>query len=344
VAVLVLVTLAVSPSAIAAASGSNSAALAAQRLARVKGTISDFNATSITIKTRGGDVKAVAITDNTKFYVHGKLVTDPTLGKGESIAVLAHLELDGSLTALNVRLGAQTKNGLVFLGGRISAFNATSVTVKTKTGDVKAAELTTKTRYYLDGKPAAVRPPLHLNERIRVLARVENDGSLRALRVRLIDRDDLTFSGSIADFNAGSLTLSSQGDVRAFKLMDSTKYYVDGKLVAQRPVFHQGERVRVFAEREQDGSFNALRVYVGIDRAVVQIRGKVSDFNAISITIVTIGNDVMAVRLTSSTRYYVNGKLIAGLPALSKGEAIRVNAHRETDGSLTEKAVFLKTA
>jgi Domain of unknown function (DUF5666) len=117
----------------------------------------------------------------------------------------------------------------------------------------------------------------------------------------------------------------------------------DGKLVTQRPDFHRGERVRVFAEREQDGSLNALRVYVGIDADLIQIQGKISDFNGISITILTTGNDLKAVRLTGNTKYYVNGKLVTGSPTLSKRETIRVKAHLESDGSLTARAIFLRT-
>lgn len=256
------------PAAVAAQGGPGAATPAAKnQLVHLKGTISDFNAISLTIKTRGGDVKAVRLTEQTKYFVDGQPVSQrPDFHQGERVRVAAHQEQDGSLTALTVAVGGKSKNGVVRIAGRISDFTASSLTIKTNDGDVRAVQLTGDTKYYVNGKPVSNKPDFEKGERVAVVAHVETDGSLTARRVNIgpsKSNGTVHIAGTILDSNAGSITIKTKGgDVKAASLTEDTKYYVNGKPVAQRPEMEHGQPVRVTAYQEADGSLTALTVFL----------------------------------------------------------------------------------
>ena len=153
---------------------------------------------------------------------------------------------------------------------------------------------------------------------------------------------EVQVSGTIIDFSPLSLTLRSGGDVRAVRLMPGTKYAVNGQFVASKPLFRYGEQARVLTTREPDGSLNALTVAL---RTTVtgtrRIAGTIIDFSPGSLTIRTRTTDVFAVRLSASTRYWVNGQPVSSKPEVHYGEHVMAVVQQEQNGSLDALRVRL---
>lgn len=150
-------------------------------LVHLAGTISDFSRFSLTIRTGVLDYRVVSLTSQTRFYLNGKLVSNPTFHYGEEVHVTALRQDNGALIASVVRLTTRPSTQRT-VAGTIIDFSDHSLTILTASGDYWAIALTGNTKYIVNGQPAP-KPAWHYGEQVSALAHREPDGSLNALTV-----------------------------------------------------------------------------------------------------------------------------------------------------------------
>ncbi len=152
-----------------------------QTLLRFHGRVVGSSLRTLTIRDRAGDFIAVQLMPDTRYVVDGRPSSRPDFQPGQRVFILAHREVDGSLTA---RVVALTHLDLRRLAGRVIDSSPGSLTFRDINGDVYAIALTGTTRYVVDGQPSS-RPQFRFGELVSIVAHQNNDGSLTARLVRV---------------------------------------------------------------------------------------------------------------------------------------------------------------
>lgn len=143
--------------------------------------------------------------------------------------------------------------------------------------------------------------------------------------------------GKIATVGAGSLVVTVKGGTTVtLDFTAATMFRYNGQPVATAPTFTIGEIVNAIGRTNTDGSVTVKRLGV-INR--LGIAGTVAQVGSGTLTITSKSGASMTVSLTNKTRYLVNGAVSAAAPTFTVGEAVRVLAMKNADGSLTARVI-----
>jgi hypothetical protein len=158
-----------------------------ERFVEIKGSITNIAGSVLTVQTKKGPV-TVSLTSTTVF--RGGSATDLTTGS--VVEITASRSADGSLQALNVEIenGDDDHNDdqLVEIKGTTTAASPTSITVKTRSGDVTVA-VDASTAIRMDDKKATAAD-LKTGQKVEVKAVRNADDTLLAKLIKIEDEDD----------------------------------------------------------------------------------------------------------------------------------------------------------
>jgi preprotein translocase subunit YajC len=253
--------LAALPAGTYAAKGVKSGAHAAKAsVTRIHGKVATVGTNTFTVTGKGGTTVTVTFTGSTKFRYNGQVVSAaPTIVAGEGVIVAGTRNPDGSINAR--RIGVINRTGLA---GTISGIGTNTLTITTKSGASVTVSVTSRTHFIVNGQRSATAPAFTIGEAARVAALKNADGSLTAAVVAVGKNPNLvTFAGTIARVGAGTLTIITRSGLTAtVTLTSATRYVVNKARSAAPPAFTQGERVRVGAIKNGDGTLTARVVAV----------------------------------------------------------------------------------
>lgn len=159
--------------------------LATDARGRIRGSVLDVSATSLTVKTKNLDVFVVKLAAKTRYYIATQHVSvRPDIAVGDRVGVSVRQRSDGTLAALSVNLYGDA-SGTTQISGRIIDFSPTSLTIRNSNGDIFAIGLTATTKYYVNGSVASTRPTFQYLENVVTTARINANRSMTAVSVRL---------------------------------------------------------------------------------------------------------------------------------------------------------------
>ncbi len=253
-------------------------------------------------------------------------------------ALLAALPA-GSYAAKGTHKGAHaTKAPRVRVHGKIATVGTESLGVTVKGGTTVTVDFTSSTRFRYNGQPASTAPAFSAGEILSAVGRTNADGSVAAKRLGVINR--LGIAGKVAQVGTGTLTITSKsGASVTVSLTSKTRYLVNGALSATAPTFTTGEKIRVLALKNADGSLTARGIAVGKNPNLVRVTGKISAIGTGTLTVTTRKSGTVTVTLTAKTKYIVNRTRNAAAPAFTAGERVRIAGLKSSDGTVTARVV-----
>lgn len=310
----------------------------------LEGTVKSLTATTLTVTTSTGDV-AITITGNTRFLINGHTGTAADVHTGDHVEVEAQEQTDKTLTALVVKIQADS----VHIRGVITASSATSITVKTSSGDVVVG-LTPSTLIRMQGQ--VVNPTmLVIGSRVEVEALRNADQTLSAVSINVETPNSLAEAeGTVSAVDANSLTVHTKsGDDVKFTVNSDTIIRAEDQRLGLADI-KVGDQVNVEGRLNTDGGFTALRIEVqnghgdgngngnpSTHPEPVEVNGTVTAVSSTSLTVNAEGHSAV-IGLTSTT-VVKNGGQTGALADLKTGQRVEVTANRQTDGTLVATQV-----
>jgi hypothetical protein len=306
----------------------------------IEGTVKSLTATTLTVTTSTGDV-AITITGNTRFFINGHTGAAADVHTGDRVEVEAQEQTDKTLTALVVKVQIES----VHIRGVITASSATSITVKTSSGDVVVG-LTTSTLIRMQGQVVNATM-LVIGSRVEVEALQQADKSLVAVSINVESPRSLAEAeGTVSSVGADNLTVHTRsGDDVKFTVNSDTIIRHEDQRLGLSDI-KVGDHVNVEGRVNTDGGFTALRIEVQNDHGddnhnnhsePVEVNGTVTAVSSTSLTVNADGHSVV-IGLTSST-VVKNGGHTGALTDLKTGQRVEVTANRQTDGTLVATQV-----
>jgi len=306
----------------------------------LEGTVKSLTATTLTVTTSTGDI-AITITGDTRFFINGHTGAAADVHTGDHVEVEAQEQTDKTLTALVVRVQIEA----IHIRGVITASSATSITVKTSSGDLVVG-LTTSTLIRMQGQ--VVNPSmLVVGSRVEVEALQQADKSLVAVSINVESPHSLAEAeGTVSAVGADNLTVHTKsGDDVKFIVNSDTIIRAEDQRLGLADI-KVGDHVNVEGRVNTDGGFTALRIEVQNDHGdgnhnnhpePVEVDGTVTAVSSTSLTVNAEGHSV-TIGLTSST-VVKNGDHTGALTDLKTGQRVEVSANRQTDGTLVATQV-----
>lgn len=150
--------------------------------------------------------------------------------------------------------------------------------------------------------------------------------------------------GKLVDLDPNSALIKrANGTVVKVKLTDNTDYRPNNQAAAIAGL-KQGDFVSARVSDGGEGFTQVLRYGLHdfcLRPNEIIVEGKITDHSARTLTIAAKNGDPYIFELTNQTHYFVNGHPVANRPDLDNGEAVRVKALREADGSYSALIVWL---
>ncbi len=299
----------------------------------IEGTVHSLTATSLTITTSAGDV-AVTLTADTRFFVNGVTATPTGIHAGDHVEAEVREQADKTLTALVVRVEIET----VHLRGTISVATASSITVKTSTGDVVVG-LTSSTLIRMQGKVVNASF-LVAGSRVEVEAVRKAGQTLAAVTINVETADSLSeVEGSVTEAGSDHLRVHTRsGDDITIAVNTDTIIRKADRMIGLSDI-RVGDRVSVDA-RVNSGSFTALRIVVesepgnggGGGETSVDLTGVIASISSGSIT-VTAGGKTVQVKISTVT-VIRRGSTTLTPSDLKVGNQVEVKGQLSSDGSV----------
>ena len=154
--------------------------------------------------------------------------------------------------------------------------------------------------------------------------------------------------GKITAISADRLSITpDSGAAKSVAVGDATRYLARS-LDAARHGLHEGDYARA-TSTEASGAARVVEWgevdFCGMNKSGDQrFVGRVLSSTPNSITFADRAGDGVTTNFTQATKFYVDGKLVQNPPAFTKGEVVRVLAHRESDNSLNALTVSVGRA
>jgi hypothetical protein len=307
--------------------------------AEVEGTVKSVSATSLTITTTTTDV-VIALTSATRFFANGQTATAAGVHVGDRVEVEVREQTDKTLAALVVKV----QNESVHVRGTISAVSATSVTVRTATGDVAVA-LTSSTLIRMQGKVTNASMLLP-GSRVEVQAVHTAGQSLAAVTITVELANSLSeIEGSVTEVGSDHLKVHTKsGDDVTVAVSADTIIRANDHLAGLTDI-KVGNRVSVNA-RVAGGTFTALRIEVenehgggnGNDDHGAEVTGNIASVSSGAITVTTGGGATVTVRIGSATSIR-HGNTILAASDLKVGNHVEVKGALNSDGSIAATSI-----
>jgi len=156
------------------------------------------------------------------------------------------------------------------------------------------------------------------------------------------------FYGKITAITQDGATLHKDSGVDLHVKFDSSTRFVALSFAAAQSGLQVGEYAEVMGN---DGDTVDRIVYdnkdfgqgSGGNHNDQRISGRFVEIQGDALTIEQTGHDPVTVKLTSDTKYVVDGKQVNQRPDYTKGQELRILVHRESDDSLDALVVASKT-
>jgi RNase P/RNase MRP subunit p29 len=254
---------ALSTGAIAASPGP--AVKAPPAIVHLSGTVQEVRAQSLLVKTDDGRLVVVRLNASTKYEVGNETVSArPTFHEGERVTI-AGARIDDETVAARMVTVPAVPGPLTRHNGVVTEFSHQALTVRTDSGAVMVFKLTASTEYFVDNHRVAAQPSFHEGQPVGVMSRHLADGDRVAESVRTVDRDDhgIHMKGTILSVGPRFLTVRrANGKLGIVKLVEDTKYSVNGKVSEKHPTLRVGETIRVRAQRLDDETIVARTILI----------------------------------------------------------------------------------
>jgi hypothetical protein len=244
----------------------------AHHAARITGTIASVATTaagsSIVITRASSKTVTVQLASTTRYLVNGQVATTaPQLTVGETVRMVAVRQTTGVFLARVVMTGTlPSRSGLRRIGGTVSGASSTQLVISRKSGKVVTIELTSATKYYVDGKFVTAVPTIAVGSTVFVVAQRQSTGDLAAKVVAIgkgAARVTLLHArGTVVSFNGVTLTVQlKSGATRSFTVTAKTRFVVNGQKAPSTPSLTQGETVLVLGRKTAAG-YDAAAVII----------------------------------------------------------------------------------
>ena len=140
------------------------------------GEVTAVDASSITVKGRGGATSVITVTDATVYQLGKAAGTKSDVKVGVKVTAQGTTSGD-TFTAITVRVS------LPEVGGEVSAKSKDSITIKRRDGSTTVVHVTDKTTFEVDDKDAASLADVAIGDRIEAEGTLRSDGSMDAVAV-----------------------------------------------------------------------------------------------------------------------------------------------------------------
>jgi len=299
----------------------------------IEGTVKSLTATTLTVTTSTGDV-AITITGNTRFFINGHTGAAADVHAGDHVEVEAQEQTDKTLTALVVKVQIES----IHIRGVITASSATSITVKTSSGDVVVG-LTTSTLIRMQGQVVNATM-LVIGSRVEVEALQQADKSLVAVSINVESPHSLAEAeGTVSAVDADSLTVHTRsGDDVKFTVNSDTIIRHEDQRLGLSDI-KVGDHVNVEGRVNTDGGFTALRIEVQNDHGddnenhTAELTGLITSISSASISVKPASGNAVVVNI-SSTTIIRHGSTTLHIADLKTGNLVEVKGTLNTDGSI----------
>jgi hypothetical protein len=299
----------------------------------LEGTVKSITATALTVTTSTGDV-AITLTADTRILINGHTGAAADVHTGDHVEVEVRENTDKTLTALVVKV----QINFVDIRGVITASSATSITVKTSSGDVVVG-LTTSTLIRMQGH--VVNPSmLVVGSRVEVEALQQADKSLVAVSIDVESPTSLSETeGTVTAVGTDNLTVHTRsGDDVKFTVNSDTIIRDEDQRLGLADI-KVGDHVNIEARVNTDGTFTALRIEVQNDHGdgngshTVELTGLITSVASASISVTPTGGKAVVVNI-SSTTIIRHGSTTLHVADLKTGNRVEVQGQLNTDGSI----------
>jgi Cu/Ag efflux protein CusF len=231
----------------------------------------------------------------------------------------------------------------------LTAASASSITVKTTTGDVVVA-VTTSTLIRMQGKVVSASV-LVAGSRVEVEAVRKADHTLAAVSITVESPSSLAeIEGSVTAVGTDNLTVHTKsGDDITISVNADTIIRADDHRLGLSDV-KAGDHVNVDARVNADGSFTALRIEVqnehgdenGNGNHTVELTGLIASVSSGSIS-VTAGGKTVEVKISSITLIR-HGSTTLSLTDLKVGNRVEVKGQLNAGGSIAATLIQVEDA
>jgi hypothetical protein len=271
----------------------------------VKGTVSAFTTTTVTVQSSKTNTTVVTIAPSTSFFAGSNPVTAAALAVGE------HVEIAFSSSAPTI--ASKITIEVVSLTGYVSSVNASTITITGGGGFTRTIDVSGATTYTEGGAPSTLAAVI-VDSKITAEGLVStNQTSLDALSVAITAPSDL--KGVVTAVTAGSVTvLSSGGTSATLTITPSTTFFAGSTAVTQAALV-VGEHVDVVRLN------SSLTTAAKITIALSTIEGTVTSVSGNTI-VVNAGRGFARTIAVSSATFYLEGGSPSTLSAVTVGSKI----------------------
>ena len=300
----------------------------------LEGTVKSISETALTVTTSTGDV-AITLTADTRFLINGHTGAAADVHTGEHVEAEVRENTDKTLTALVVKVQLTS----VDIRGVITASSATSITVKTSSGDVVVG-VTTSTLIRMQGH--VVNPSaLVVGSRVEVEALQQADKRLVAVSINVESPSSLSEAeGTVTAVGTDNLTVHTKsGDDVKFTVNTDTIIRAEDRRLGLADI-KVGDHVNVEARVNTDGTFTALRIEVQNDHGdgngnhPVELTGLITSVSSASISVTPAGGNAVVVNI-SATTIIRHGSTTLHLADLKTGNLVEVQGQLNSDRSIS---------
>lgn len=308
----------------------------------IEGTISAVSPDSLTIRRRDGSEITVSMTADTVVRQDDHLISAASLKPGMRVEVKALKNADQSLTALVIR--AEAADAFAEITGDVTSVGTDSIHVRTRSGDEVTVMITPDTMIRI-GDHLVSLANVHVGDRVEIQARLGAGGTLIAVRIEIDDdagAEHVEIDGVIVSIAGSTLTIRTEDGHEVVVTIGSGTAIRRGNQVLSISDLKAGDKVEIRAERNPDGSLQALEIKVeGAEDehdTTVEIEGTVTAVSGGSLTVHTRENGTLTVTITSDT-VVRKGDHPGSVSDIAVGRQVEIKATRKSDGTLVATVI-----
>jgi hypothetical protein len=243
------------------------AAKAAAKQSVVYGTLETLTDTSATVTPPSGAAVTATLRAGTRYVGHTQAAAKAGLKTGEQVELLGRYSNGFIASAVVYDTTPFALPGAATLAGKFSSLANNTLTLTTAAGQTASVQITSQTRFVVNGKKQAAAPSFTANEQVRVAASRLTDGTVAA---RIVASGKLAKAAAKAVRLAGAITgaptatgftvTTKAGKTVNVTIDANTKFRVNGQPAATAPTFATGQQVTVAGQRQTDGTVLAKTI------------------------------------------------------------------------------------
>ncbi len=230
------------------------------------GDVTAVEPDGLTLALPNGEERQIAVDEATRYFVPE--VAEPTLedihvGDRVRVGLRPPAEPEAVPVARSVAVIPEDAAGL---RGTLSAVGETSVTVETRLDQSITVQVDETTRVLIPGEEGATPEALQEGDRVEIGGRWLDTSTFQAWIIR-VDRRPIRrmARGRILTLGTSQFTLGTMDGVVTVQVDEATRYRQGGEEVGF-DALAEGQFVTVAGEKQDDGTWLALRVVIGFAR------------------------------------------------------------------------------